>query len=166
MSQDIYKKEKYVPCILTRLTDNNAGEKKDDLPQFVPLDTIRNEIIQNLDAILNSKSRPERSDLNNDDELVFSVLGFGLPDFCGRSNSPYEVEKIRREIEEQIIHFEPRIKKDSLVVRLVNIENTRQNFAFTLEIEGEFALDVLLGSFKCASYIDLETGFATVKSID
>lgn len=156
-------KDKYVPCVLSRLADDEPQSRIDRADRFVPLEKIRQEIIENISQILNSRSRPEASDLNNDEQLVRSVLGFGVSDFCGISNSLPEIEKIRHEIVLQLQTFEPRLKPESISITILNPELPRATSTFSLQISAQYAVKALSGEFICVSSLDLETGSATVK---
>lgn len=74
-------KDKYIPCILTRLADDNPQSRVDTLDRFVPLEKIRQEIVDNVSQLLNSKSRPQLSDLGYNENIANSVLGYGITDF-------------------------------------------------------------------------------------
>ncbi|MGN0915476.1 MAG: type VI secretion system baseplate subunit TssE [Succinivibrio sp.] len=156
-------KDKYVPCILSRLADDEPQSRIDRTERFVPLEKIRQEIIDNISQLLNSRSRPEARDLNNDEELVHSVLGYGVSDFCGISNSLTEIEKIRREILLQLQFFEPRLKSESIRITILNPELPRSTSTFSLQISAQYAIESISEDFLCISSLDLETGSAIVK---
>ena len=82
------------------------------------LEKIKEEIVLNISHILNSKSRPQIWDLNYNQEVVNSVLGFGLPDFCGLSNSEIESAKLQHEIVELLKVFEPRLIPSTISVEV------------------------------------------------
>lgn len=155
-------KDKYIPCILTRLADDNPQSRVDTLDRFVPLEKIRQEIVDNVSQLLNSRSRPQLSDLGYDENIANSVLGYGITDFCGRSNSLVEINRICEEITYQLRLFEPRLVKDSIKVKLLNSENPRSKCMFSLEISGKYAVKALEGEFLCISNLDIETGLATI----
>lgn len=155
-------KDKYVPCILTRLADDNPQSRIDTLDRFVPLEKIRQEIVDNVSVLLNSRSRPQLSDLKYNEEIANSVLGYGITDFCGRSNSIGELNRICDEITHQLKLFEPRLEKGSIKVKILNSDNPRSKSVFALEITGKYAVKALEGEFICISDLDLETGLATV----
>ncbi len=66
----------YLPSLLSRLT-------REDIDGLSDLEMLKEEILDNIFMLLNSRVRPERKDLENDPFLYRSVLGYGLSDFCG-----------------------------------------------------------------------------------
>ncbi|MBQ8478463.1 MAG: GPW/gp25 family protein [Succinivibrio sp.] len=154
--------DKYVPCILTRITDDNPQSHVDSQEKVISLEKVKQEILFNISQILNSRSRPQYNELNNDPEIIRSVLGFGLSDFCGVSNTAKEVSILINEIKEQIKCFEPRLDPASIEVTLKEGVNL-SNCSFALEIKANYAIKSLEGSFLCLSYLDLESGFASVE---
>lgn len=162
----ISAEDKYLPCLLSRLCDDEPQSKIDRNFKYVSLEKIKEEIVLNISHILNSKSRPQIWDLNYNQEVVNSVLGFGLPDFCGLSNSEIESAKLQHEIVELLKVFEPRLIPSSISVEVDSSDVAHNNFSFSLRISAQFAVKALTGFFSCISYLDLESGFATVKLKD
>jgi type VI secretion system protein ImpF len=100
----------YLPGVFLRLT---SGERLQDLSD---LKHLKQEILDNISLIFNSCSRPGPDELGNDPYIIYSVLGFGIGNFCGRQSSEETVNGICRQIREQIIHFEPRLDPKSVLV--------------------------------------------------
>lgn len=166
MKERIKNGDRYIPCILSRLSDDEPQSRIDRMPRIVPLEKIKQEILLNISQILNSRTHPMPDDLGNRLEVVHSVLSFGLSDFCGQNKSLSTVERIKHEIIEQIRYFEPRVNPDTVVVEHKAEDSMESASGFLLEISAEFALQALAGQFICISYLDLETGLATVRIKD
>lgn len=158
----ISAEDKYLPCLLSRLCDDEPQSKIDRNYKYVSLEKIKEEIVLNITQLLNSKSRPQIWDLKNDPEIVNSVLGYGLPDFCGMSNSDLESTKLQHEILELLKAFEPRLIPSTIAVELDSKDVAHNNFSFSLRISAQFAVKSITGSFCCVSHLDLESGYASV----
>lgn len=160
--------DRYLPCVFTRICDDEPQSRTDLLPRLIPLEKVKQEVRQNIELILNSRSRPSDEELENDREICSSVLGFGLTDFCGLSCSQSNVENIAKAIREQLVSFEPRLEASSIRVTCINqVEQNRiASNALALEITASYAIEALKDEFICISYLDLETGAVSVKAKD
>jgi type VI secretion system protein ImpF len=142
----------YIPGVFLRLT---SGERLQDL---CDLKHLKKEILDNLCLILNSCSRPGPDELENDPELVYSVLGFGVGNFCGRVCSESTVSAICEEIRQQVIHFEPRLDPQSVSVGVHNPEGQRKS-SLTVGISARIAQQPFTDDeVNCRFVLDLETG--------
>ena len=161
--------DRYLPCVFTRLCDDEPQSRTDHLPRLISLEKVKQEVRQNIERILNSRSRPSEDELRNDPEIFRSLLGFGLTDFCGMTSSKDNVEHIALSIREQLVCFEPRLDAESIRVSCIN-EVSEQNRiasnALALEITASYAIEELKDEFICISYLDLETGAVSVKAKD
>jgi type VI secretion system protein ImpF len=162
MKESIKSGDRYIPCILSRLADDEPQSRIDSMPRVVPLEKIKQEILLNINQILNSRSRPSPRDMGYLPEVGSSVLCFGLSDFCGLTKSIESVEKIKNEIISQIRYFEPRVDAESVIVEYQD-DSFDKSSGFVFEICAQFSLKALSGKFICISYLDLETGMATVR---
>ncbi len=155
--------EKYLPCVLTRLADDNPQTNIDDLSRGVPLKNIKQEIINNIDQMLNSRSRPSDKDLMYDNQLTTSVLAYGLPDFCGKSFNQDTITQIVNRIKKQIKTFEPRILPDSIQINVLKNLPNQNKCTFAMEIRARFAVKEISDEFICVSSLDLESGLTVTK---
>ena len=154
--------ERFMPCVLSRLTDTNPQIKVEHYSRVITLKQLRRDIVQNVELILNSRSHPSRAELENDPLLLNSVLGFGLSDFCGHSHARERLSLIEQEIVNQIRCFEPRINPESLTVR-INVDESRNYSDFLVEISGMVQAAPLAGEILFFSRIDVESGVAEIK---
>ncbi len=145
----------YLPSLLSRLKD---VKNEDVLSDF---ETLKQEILENIAMILNSRVRPERSDLGNDPFLYRSVLGFGLSDFCGISHSKYTVDNILNEIRELVVFFEPRL--DGSSVRVQRIKSQESSSNIEIQISGRVSVAPYNNDVDFLFTLDLESGEPKVK---
>ena len=143
-------KSLYLPSLASRLIDD---ERLGMLSEF---DVLKAEILQNISLILNSRIRPERAALRDDPVLYRSVLGFGIKDFCGTTQSNEIIEDIIEEIRDQIITFEPRL--DPKTVKVKQIATNIQVSSVGFEISGKMNVKPYNEDISYAFRFDLELG--------
>lgn len=146
---------------MTRLVDSEPESKIDKSYRAFTADQVKEDVMKNLEMILNSSSRPSYEELGGDPWVLGSVLGFGLTDFCGTSHSVDYVEELRKRIYFQIATFEPRIKKETLEVELVE-ETNGESKDLVLQINGVIHIAPLNEEISFISRLDLELGRASV----
>lgn len=145
----------YLPSLLSRLKDS----KNDDF--LSDFETLKQEILDNISMILNSRVRPERHDLDNDPFIYRSVLGFGLSDCCGVSHSKYTVDFILNEIRELVVFFEPRLDGSSVVVQRIRALDSTSNIE--IQISGRLSVAPYNDDVDFFFTLDLESGEQKVK---
>ncbi len=149
---NIKQNEGFIAGVLPRLLSSTVP-----MATISDLDQLKKEITLNIESILNSRARPSFAELLNDPQLHFSVIGMGLDDFCGSHHTDNTIEKIRKEMRDQLIHFEPRLAPDSIVVTVKGEhENRRGNLI--MDISGRINVKPFEGEYLCAYRLDLETG--------
>jgi type VI secretion system lysozyme-like protein len=165
--QNIRSGELFMPCLLNRLTDQAPEQKTENFSRGISLKQLRQNILWNIELILNSRSRPDSGVWHNDPMINDSVLGLGLPDFCGLSHSQSAMEKLRKEIIHQLTTFEPRLEKETLEVNFVNDGTSPVNHSvLELEVSAWIAVEPLREELVFRSKLDLESGIATINKTD
>lgn len=155
--KNIKSEDRFMPCVLERLTDKNPQINSERYSRGVSIAQLKQDVLWNIELILNSRSHPSFAELDNDGELNSSVLGMGLPDFCGISHSAISREQIRKEIIRQLICFEPRIDPDSLEVNDVTNADGRTSI-LNVEVRGVIKVYPLREEFVFRAKLDLESG--------
>lgn len=115
----------FLPCLLSRLTDEAPQQPEDQAPPLLDPQALRQEIAANIDLILNARSHVRSADLPTD--LRFSVLDFGIGDFCGCPHTEQQLERIQTELEQALRHFEPRIDPNSITVRALTPDESSES---------------------------------------
>jgi type VI secretion system protein ImpF len=101
------------------------------------LQDARSCIKRDLDWLLNASQFAPQEELTDYPEIACSVLNYGMPDFTGKTVSGFDPFKIERLLKHVLINFEPRIIKDTLIVRVIADKSLHNHNALAFEIEGE-----------------------------
>jgi len=111
-----------VPSIFDRLIDLNPGVSEEfDMSRSQLLRELRESVRRDLENLLNTRL-PCHEFSDDLDQLEFSAINYGIPDFSGNNlASDNEKEKFRKLLERAISFFEPRFK--SVHVELVEANN-------------------------------------------
>ena len=158
--------ERFIPCVLSRMQDDEPTSRIDRMPRVMSLDGIREDILANVVMLLNSRSRPNDEDLSRYPEIENSVISYGLMDFCGMNCNMENLETIRKHVRDQLIKFEPRIDKESLQINVFESSDSTERCSFSMEIIGRFAISEMTGDFRYSTRFDLETGQVTMINKD
>jgi len=115
---DIEYTDQIVPSVLDRLIDDNPGVSRDAPKLRVQaMRDLRRSVRRDIEELLNT--RQTILDWSDDlDQVEYSMIDFGTPDFSSLSLTSEEArQRFRALIEERIRKLEPRFK--SVEVRLV-----------------------------------------------
>lgn len=152
-----------LPCLLSRLTDDQPNAAKESTAQRVTsMRYYREAVLRDLANLLNSKAPPINDDIYDFAEAADSVLGYGVRDFCGLTSSDISAKEIESEFEQAIRQFEPRIEAKSLSVRLVFSSDLNPTRTFALEIEGQLWALPAPDHLFIKTELDMETGHCEV----
>jgi type VI secretion system protein ImpF len=158
-------KEKLLPSLLDRLTDEAPHEKRESRQSRIQsLKNHRADVLRDLESLMNTENLESVNDLESHPNVADSVLNFGMPCLAGLTLSAVDVDAIETRIGKAIASFEPRILKDTLRVEAAYSEASGSN-SLTFEIKGDlWAMPVPLKVFL-RTELDLETGNITVNPI-
>lgn len=92
-------------------------------------------------------------------EVRRSVVNYGVPSFAGRSQSDFDAEKLSREIRDTLAVFEPRLKRDSIRVRIT----FKPKEGMRVEIDGTLMLSPVAERLRLSTMIDLDSGQARTR---
>lgn len=101
------------------------------------LTELRACVKRDLDWLLNAGQYSPQENLASFPEVKHSVLNYGMPDLTGQTVSSFDARDMEHILRQVIIDFEPRIIKNTLVVRILADKNLFNHNAVTFEIEGE-----------------------------
>ena len=97
-------------------------------------------------------------DLEPYPEVANSVLNYGLRDLSGVVASSIRLEELERSIRQTVWDFEPRILRDTVVIRAIMEEGRMNSNSLVFVIEGTlWAQPIPLRMFM-KTEVDLETG--------
>jgi type VI secretion system protein ImpF len=86
-----------------------------------------------------------------------SVLNYGVPSFSGRSITDFDLAALAKELREVIAVFEPRLKRDTIRVRVAPGEHA----GMQIEIDAMLMLSPVPERLRLSTMIDLDNGRAT-----
>jgi len=95
-------------------------------------------------------------------EVRRSVVNYGVPSFAGRSQSDFDAEALSREIRDTLAVFEPRLKRESIKVKIT----FKPAEGMRVEIDGTLMLSPVAERFRLATTIDLDSGQARTRIED
>jgi len=91
-----------------------------------------------------------------------SVLNYGVPSFAGRRARDFDTDKLARELKEIVAVFEPRLKRDSIRVRVASGDK----LGLKITIEGVLMLSPVPERLRLSTSIDLDNGRAATRIED
>jgi type VI secretion system lysozyme-like protein len=155
---------RYQPLLLRRLTDFYPHEKKDNSAGVTIEKQLKDDVVENITVLFNSRSHPSLSELKGNEEVQNSVLGFGLSDYCGNMRIKSNSEELRQEVLKQLRQFEPRLAPESITVEFVKTKVKSEaliEFQISAMIDtGEVNKEILL-----LVRLDVETGSTELLSL-
>ena len=156
--------EKLQPCLLDRLTDDEPEKKQESRNQrVVSLQRYREAVLRDLSWLLNTHADAGQSGLDEFDDIVSSVLNFGVQNVAGMTGSNLSVDDTRYQLIEAIQRFEPRILPDTLSIDIMidpDAMSNRRSLSF--EIRGVLWNQSIPESLFIKTELDLETGEARI----
>jgi len=154
----ISSRDKYMPCLLTRLCDRDPHNAADQEIRGISIQRLKEDVFRNIEMILNSHSRMSDEELHHDEEILTSVLALGLEDFCGCSHSPKKRDELLQQIRFQIQTFEPRLDPDSIEVNLVENVGEDHRSELEMEVKGRIRAVEIDEAIVFRSILELESG--------
>jgi type VI secretion system protein ImpF len=156
---ELTQKEKLQPSLLDRLTDNNPESQMESRAQRVlSLQQLRKSVIRDLGWLLNSGNLEARQNLDRYPMAAHSVVNYGMPDLAGMNTDDLDIDNVEQAVKQAIIDFEPRILRNTLMVKMLIDTDSMNTNSVVFEIEGElWAQPVPLRVFL-KTELDLETG--------
>jgi len=121
---------------------------------------LRREVSRDLESLMNTIAFESAEDLTGFDQVRKSILNYGLPDIAHRTIDEAAVADVKGEIEAALLHFEPRLARDSIRARRdtsIQAEDLKVRFLVKAElccepvnVPVEFVADLELenGSFQ------------------
>lgn len=160
---ELTTQERLQPSLLDRLTDHDPGKKKESREQRVfSTRRLKDSVLRDLGWLLNTTNPLAPAEAEQYPEVARSVLNFGIPDLAGFTSTTINEKAFARLVSDAIVHFEPRIQRDSIHVDLRISDSEMSQNTLKIRIEGElWAVPVPLRLLVNSS-IDLETGAAVI----
>lgn len=156
-------RERLQPSLLDRLTDNAPETRREGFDQqTLTFPQLRQAVLRDIAWLLNTTNLATTDDLTGLPLVVKSTINFGVPGLAGLIGTSSRLHSIESGIAEAIRVFEPRIRPESLVVRLRAGGGNQPAPAITFEIQGELWAQPVPEQLFLETSIELETRFAMV----
>lgn len=156
---------KYLPCLLTRLTDEHPFTATDSSygTEF-SLEQLKHDILVNLSMLLNSHTAPSTTQRlqRHFPNIAVSAYHFGIDSYAGISGTSHQPGIIAENVRQAIIHFEPRLDPESIRVQIIDNSN-HDRTALHLSISSRLAVQPLSEDMYFRLRVDVETGESTLQ---
>lgn len=159
-------KDMVLPCLLDRLTDRYPKANADsERFRYITAEQYRDSVLRDLCWLLNSASHLVEDEIDEEfDHVRKSVFTYGIGSMTGLDASQRTAERIRDEIKDALLKFEPRIVPETLKVELMGKSSGNSSGAVAVyEIKGELWSLPFAESLYLKTEIDLETGICKIK---
>jgi type VI secretion system protein ImpF len=160
---ELASRERLQPSLLDRLTDDAPDRKRESLDQqTLSMQQLRRAVLRDLAWLLNTTNLVATDSLDGAPLAAKSTINFGIPSFAGLVGTARKVAGLEAGIADAIRAFEPRIRADSLKVRLRPSQESAPSAALTFEIQGELWAQPVPQQLFLETMIELETRMAVV----
>jgi type VI secretion system protein ImpF len=163
---ELTTKERLQPSLLDRLSDNEPERKTEGRDKRVlSPQRLRESVRRDLAWLFNTTNLAAAQDLEDYPEVERSTVNFGLPDLAGRTASSVHAPTLEKLIRKAIWEFEPRLRKSSVRVRLIEDRTSYSHNALVILIEAELWAQPLPLRLLLRTDLDLETGEVQVSEV-
>jgi type VI secretion system protein ImpF len=159
-------RERLQPSLLDRLTDNAPEQKRESFDQqTLSMVQLRRAVLRDLAWLLNTTNLAATDDLAGTTLAAKSTINYGVPGLAGLVSSSNRLNSLETGIADAIRAFEPRIRPESLTVRLRRDGTDKPIPALVFEIEGELWAHPVPEQLFLETSIELETRLAIVTDV-
>ncbi len=156
---ELTPRERLQPSLLDRLTDREPNKTVESRElRVLSMSRLRECVQRDLAWLLNTENMPSRLRVSECSEAMRSVINYGIPGLTGVSSSSREGEQLERQILEAIYTFEPRLIRESVVVRKLSSRMDMNRGALRFAIEADLWAQPLPLHLFFHTEIDLDTG--------
>ncbi len=158
---------KYLPCLLTRLTDDNPFSREDvDYKANFSIERLKKDVLLNLSMLLNSPVAPaETLRLKNEfPNVASSGYHFGIDSYAGLTDLTANREHVAMSVRDALIRFEPRFRPESITVSIEPGNKGRDKTSLDLSISCILDVHPLSEDIFFRLHVDVETGNITLNT--
>lgn len=160
---ELQGRDRLQPSLLDRLTDLAPDSRRETMEQqTLSLSQLRQAVLRDLGWLLNTTNLAALDDLRGFPRAARSTVNFGVPGFAGLAGTADRLTSLEAGIAEAIRTFEPRIRSETLKVRLREQDDEMRAAVLIFEIEGELWAQPVPQRLFLETAIELETGLAVV----
>ena len=157
-------RERLQPSLLDRLTDHEPEHRRESFDQqTLTMPQLRHAVLRDLAWLLNTTNLAATDDLSATPLAANSTINYGVPGLAGMVSSADQLNSLESRIADAIRAFEPRIRPETVQVRLRSGHEDSPNPAVVFEIEGELWAHPVPEQLFLETAIELETRLAVVK---
>lgn len=151
------------PSLLDRLTDDAPADTREARDsRVIDVRRLREIVQRDLSWLLNTYNNDILIDADLYPNAARSVLKYGIEEVSGDFSTAERAEAIRRSIRQAIEVFEPRIRKGSVEVLLVQPDAARQT-VIAFDIRADMWAEPIPLELYLRSEVDLTTGDVNVE---
>jgi type VI secretion system protein ImpF len=165
MAENI-SRERLQPSLLDRLTDHAPETGRETFEQqTLGLLQLRQAVLRDLAWLLNTTNMAATEDLTATPLAMKSTINFGVPGLAGNIGTANRLGAIEAGIADAIRAFEPRIRADTLKVRLRPSGDDKPTPSLVFEIRGELWAQPVPQQLFLETSIELETRMAVITDV-
>lgn len=156
-------KDRFLPSLLDRLTDDDPGMKRPETDRFVfDIERYRFAVVRDIDWLLNTTSPARPEEIEGLELASASVLNYGMPPLSGGTVLSIDPRALEQRVRDVITRFEPRIVPTSvrIEVRVTGTVMSHRSLSFLLE--GMLWAEPVPERIYVRTEVDLETGHVSV----
>jgi type VI secretion system protein ImpF len=162
MAENI-NRERLQPSLLDRLTDQAPENSRETFDQqTLGVLQLRNAVLRDLAWLLNTTNMAATEDMETTPLAMRSTVNFGVPGLAGNIGTANRLSAIETGIADAIRAFEPRIRADTLRVRLRPGADDKPTPSLVFEIRGELWAQPVPQQLFLETLIELETRVAVI----
>lgn len=152
-------RDRLQPALLDRLTDDAPRRRAESQRGMLTHAQLRIAVLRDLNWLLNTVSIESSHDLGHCDHVRSSTLNFGVRALAGKRMSEVDWVDLECAIKNAIIHFEPRILADTVVVRCMTDSDVLEHHnILSFKIKGLLWCVPYPQEFLFRTVMDLENG--------
>ena len=156
-------RERLQPSLLDRLTDHAPESRRENADQqSLTMQQLRQAVLRDLAWLLNTSDLQTSDDLSETPLAAKSTINFGVPGFTGMVRVGGRSGGLETMIADAIRNYEPRIRPDSVRVRLRPMEEDNPLPSLVFDIEGELWAQPVPQQLFLETSIELETRLVVV----
>ncbi len=156
-------RERLQPSLLDRLTDHAPEARREGFDQqSLSMPQLRQAVLRDLGWLLNTTNLASTEDLSATPLVAKSTLNYGAPGFTGSVGTAGRMNELESGLTAAIRAFEPRIRPETLSVRLRQGASDAATPTLRFEIAGDLWAHPVPEQLFLETAIELETRAAVV----
>ena len=160
---DTASRERLQPSLLDRLTDHAPESRREGFDQqSLSMPQLRQAVLRDLGWLLNTTNLASTEDLSATPLVARSTLNFGSPGFTGSVGTAGRMSELETGLTAAIRAFEPRIRPETLAVRLRAGAADAATPTLRFEIAGDLWAHPVPEQLFLETAIEIETRAAVI----